>query len=108
MIPSMATELARLGARARPAVRSISTASSAARDQALVVAADLLVADSALLLQANLIDLERAAGEGLGATAIDRLALDEGRIEAMAAGLLAVAALDDPVGEVLDGWVRPN
>jgi glutamate-5-semialdehyde dehydrogenase len=104
----MATELERLGARARSAVKSISNASSAARRQALVVAADLLVADSAVLLQANRIDLERAERQGLAASATDRLVLDEGRIEAMAAGLLAVAALADPVGEVLDGWVRPN
>jgi glutamate-5-semialdehyde dehydrogenase len=104
----MATELERLGARARGAVKSISTASSAARDQALVVAADLLVTGSAVLLQANQIDLDRAESAGLAATAIDRLVLDERRIEAMAEGLLAVAALADPVGELVDGWVRPN
>jgi glutamate-5-semialdehyde dehydrogenase len=104
----MFTELERLGARARAAVKSISTASSAARDQALVVGADLLVAETAVLLAANRVDLERAESAGLGGAAIDRLVLDEGRIEAMATGLLAVAALADPVGEVLDGWVRPN
>src|ERR1039458_3061479 len=104
----MATELARLGVRARAAVKSISTASSAARDQALYVAADLLQANSAALLGANRSDLERARAEGLGDAALDRLELDEGRIESMAAGLRGVAALADPVGEVVDGWVRPN
>ena len=104
----MATELARLGVRARAAVKSISTASSAARDQALYVAADLLQANSAALLGANRFDLERARAEGLGDAALDRLELDEGRIESMAAGLRGGAALADPVGEVVDGWVRPN
>jgi len=104
----MATELARLGVRARAAVKSISTASSAARDQALYVAADLLKANSAALLGANRSDLERGRAEGLGDAALDRLELDEGRIESMAAGLRGVAALADPVGEVVDGWVRPN
>ena len=104
----MATELARLAVRARVAVKSISTASSAARDQALVVAADLLASGTAGLLEANRADLDRARAGGLGDTALDRLALDEGRIEQMAAGLRAIAALADPVGEVLDGWVRPN
>jgi glutamate-5-semialdehyde dehydrogenase len=104
----MPTELARLGVRARAAVKSISTASSAARDQALFVAADLLVAGSATLLAANRTDLDRGRNEGLGDAAIDRLELGEGRIESMAAGLRQVAALPDPVGEVVDGSVRPN
>ena len=104
----MATELARLGVRARAAVKSISTASSAARDQALRVAAELLVAGSAALIEANRADLDRARTEGLGDAAVDRLALDEGRIESMAAGLRGVAALADPVGEIVDGSVRPN
>ncbi len=104
----MATELARLGVRARAAVKSISTASSAARDQALHVAAELLVAGSAALIEANRADLDRARTEGLGDAAVDRLALDEGRIESMAAGLRGVAALADPVGEIVDGSVRPN
>ena len=104
----MATDLARLGVRARAAVKSISGASSGARDQALLVAADLLVAGSATLLEANRADLARARAEGLADAAIDRLALDEGRIESMAAGLRGVASLPDPVGEVVDGWVRPN
>jgi glutamate-5-semialdehyde dehydrogenase len=104
----MATELARLGVRARAAVKSISTSSADARDQALLVAADLLVAGSATLLEANRADLDRARADGLPEASLDRLALDEGRIESMAAGLRAVAALADPVGEVIDGWVRPN
>jgi glutamate-5-semialdehyde dehydrogenase len=106
----MAAELASLGVRARAAVKSISTASTAARDQALLAAADLLAARAPQLLEANATDLARARAraEGLTQTALDRLALDQGRIESMAAGLRQVAALADPVGEVVDGSVRPN
>jgi glutamate-5-semialdehyde dehydrogenase len=59
-------------------------------------------------LEANGADLARAASEGIGETAIDRLRLSGARIEGMAEGLRTVAGLADPVGEVLDGWVRPN
>jgi len=104
----MAAELASLGVRAKAAVKSISTASSAARDEALLAAADLLVAGTAPLLEANRADLERARQGGLAASALDRLSLDAARVESMAAGLRGVAALPDPVGEVVDGSVRPN
>ncbi len=104
----MAAELASLGVRARAAVKTISTSSSAARDQALVLAAELLVARSEKLLEANRADQAAARAAGLAPSALDRLALDAARVEQMAAGLRQVAALADPVGEVVDGWVRPN
>jgi glutamate-5-semialdehyde dehydrogenase len=102
------TSLAALGGRARAAARPLAASSSAMRDEALHIAADLLVAEMGRLLEANRADLDRAGAEGLGATALDRLRLDEGRIGGMADGLRTVAGLADPVGEVLDGWVRPN
>ncbi len=97
-----------LAAGVRAASRVVGRSSSAARDDALRLAADLLVEGAGAVLEANVEDLERAEDEGLGATAVDRLRLDEDRLAAMAAGLRAVAALSDPVGEVVDGWVRPN
>jgi len=97
-----------LGRRARAAARTLATASTRQKDDALAAAADLLVARTDDVLAANAIDVERATAGGVTATVIDRLRLDAGRIEAMAAGLRQVAALPDPVGEVLDGWVRPN
>jgi glutamate-5-semialdehyde dehydrogenase len=102
----MSAELMSLGVRARAAVKTISTSSSAARDQALLVAADLLVARAGSLLEANQADL--AAAADMAASGLDRLRLDSSRIEAMAEGLRRVAGLPDPVGEVVDGWVRPN
>ncbi len=77
-------------------------------NEALSAAADLLEARAGTLLEANRSDLDRAAGDGLSGAALDRLRLDGGRIAAMADGLRSVAALPDPVGEVLDGWTRPN
>jgi glutamate-5-semialdehyde dehydrogenase len=86
----------------------LATASTATKDDALLAAADLLVDRSAPILEANAADVARAEAEGVSSTVVDRLRLDPRRIEAMASGLRQVAALADPVGEVLDGWVRPN
>ncbi|MDA8309772.1 MAG: glutamate-5-semialdehyde dehydrogenase [Actinomycetota bacterium] len=102
------SDLEGLAHRVRAASREVGRASSAVRDDALRAAADLLVGDSAAVLEANRKDLGHAEREGLDATALDRLALTERRVEQMAEGLRAVAALPDPVGEVVDGWVRPN
>jgi len=100
--------IAELGRRAKQASRAVATASTATKDDALLAAADLLVARTAEVLDANAADVARAEGAGVAGTVIDRLRLDPSRVEAMAGGLRQVAALADPVGEVLDGWVRPN
>jgi glutamate-5-semialdehyde dehydrogenase len=100
--------IAELGRRAKAASRVLATTSSAAKDDALRGAADLLVARSAELLAANAVDVARAEADGVAATVVDRLRLTDARIEGMAGGLRQVAGLPDPVGEVLDGWVRPN
>jgi glutamate-5-semialdehyde dehydrogenase len=100
--------IAELGRRAKAASRLLATASTTAKDDAIRAAADLLVARTALILEANAADVARAEAEGVSATVIDRLRLTDARVEAMAGGLRQVAALADPVGEVLDGWRRPN
>jgi glutamate-5-semialdehyde dehydrogenase len=97
-----------LGQRAKAASRLVARASSAARNEALHRAADLLEQRTESILAANAADLDGAAGSGSDATSLDRLRLDAGRLAGMAAGLRTVAALQDPVGEVVDGWVRPN
>ena len=97
-----------LGLRAKAASRALARASSADKDAALLAAADLLVARTEEILTANAVDVARAEADGVTTTVIDRLRLSPDRIEAMAAGLRQVAGLADPVGEVLDGWVRPN
>ena len=102
------TTVAELGLRAKAASRELARASSADKDAALLAAADLLVARTEEVLTANAVDVARAEADGVTTTVIDRLRLSPDRIEAMAAGLRQVAGLADPVGEVLDGWVRPN
>jgi glutamate-5-semialdehyde dehydrogenase len=101
-----ATDLAAQGLRVRAAARLVARSSSAVRDDFLRVAADLLLAEGAALIEANEADLAR--GADLGDTALDRLRLTPERIEGMATGLRTVAGLADPVGEVVDGWTRPN
>jgi glutamate-5-semialdehyde dehydrogenase len=100
--------VAELGPRAKAASRLLATASTAAKDAALHQAADLLIQRAGEVLVANAADLEAAAAGGMEAGPLDRLRLTEARIAGMAAGLRQVATLPDPVGEVLDGWRRPN
>jgi len=104
----MSEPIAALGRRAKTASRLLATVSTAAKDAALASAADLLVERSADILDANATDVAKAEDSGVTATVVDRLRLDSRRIEGMAAGLRKVAALDDPVGEVVGGWTRPN
>jgi glutamate-5-semialdehyde dehydrogenase len=97
-----------LGRRARDASRELAAASTAEKDLALLTAADLLVERMPEILAANAADLERAESSGMGAGPLDRLRLNDARVTGMADGLRKVAALPDPVGEVLEGWVRPS
>ena len=100
--------IAELAGRAKAASRELALAGGAAKTELLHRAAELLASREAEILAANASDVARAEREGASATTVDRLRLSGARIEAMAAGLRAVAALPDPVGEVVDGWVRPN
>jgi len=102
------SSVAELGRRAKAASRLLATASTARKDAALLAAATLLEARGAALVEANTVDVARAEADGVARPVIDRLRLDPGRIAGMADGLRQVAGLPDPVGEVLDGWVRPN
>ena len=100
--------VAELGRRAKAAFRTLATASTPAKDAALAAAADLLVQRTAEILDANAADVARAEAAGTSSTVVDRLRLSAARVEAMADGLRQVAALPDPVGEVVGGWTRPN
>jgi glutamate-5-semialdehyde dehydrogenase len=101
-------EMHALGDRARQAARVLTVTPRAAKDRALAAAAAALRAQEQLILAANAEDLGAARERGLRAALLDRLALDQRRIEAMAAGLEAVAALPDPVGGEIARWQRPN
>jgi glutamate-5-semialdehyde dehydrogenase len=93
---------------ARAASRRLAALPTAEKDAALHRIADALVARTAEILQANARDLEAGREAGLNAALLDRLALDEARVAAIAAQVRDIAALPDPVGDVLDGFRLPN
>ena len=97
-----------MAARARDVARTLAQAATAAKAAALTGAAAALRTGRSEVLAANADDLARATATGLSGAMLDRLALDEARIEGVAAGLEAVAALPDPVGTVIDASERPN
>lgn len=97
-----------IGTRARAAARPLSTASTEAKNEALQAMAQALTARAPAILEANARDMEQGRQSGLSAAIMDRLLLDEERIRSMAEGVRAIAALKDPVGDVLDAWERPN
>jgi glutamate-5-semialdehyde dehydrogenase len=108
MLRRMSDAVLELGKRARRASRVLATAGTEAKNAGLHAAADLLVEQADEILAANVVDLETAAAGGMEAAPLDRLRLTDARIDAMAAGLRQVAALADPIGEIIGGWVRPN
>ena len=101
-------EMIALGAEARAAARALAASSAEDRRRALKAAAATIRDDEAVILEANAKDMASARESGLSAALLDRLALDPGRVEGMAAGVEQVAALDDPLGRLLGEWERPN
>jgi glutamate-5-semialdehyde dehydrogenase len=100
--------IATLGARARRASGALAQANDAQKAQALRDAAKALRAQAGAITAANARDMENAAANGLSPAMLDRLRLDGDRIEAMAAGVEAVASLPNPLGSVIEESVRPN
>jgi glutamate-5-semialdehyde dehydrogenase len=97
-----------VGRAARAAAAALARAQSATKRAALEAAARELRASAKAVLRANAEDVAEAKTRGLTGALVDRLALDDERLEATAAGLEAVAALDDPIGQVIAKWRRPN
>jgi glutamate-5-semialdehyde dehydrogenase len=93
---------------AREAAHLLALAPTKVKNDALVQMARGVEEKTPALLEANRADLERARAKGLTRAFLDRLTLTEGRIEEMAAGLRQIAALPDPVGDVVESWRRPN
>jgi glutamate-5-semialdehyde dehydrogenase len=93
---------------AREASRALAALPTGVKDAALLAIADALEARVPEILDANRRDMEAGREAGLDAALLDRLALDPGRVGAMAAGVRTIAALPDPVGEVIDGHRLPN
>ncbi|TWH91717.1 glutamate-5-semialdehyde dehydrogenase [Sphingobium wenxiniae] len=100
--------IATLGARARRAAAVLASATDAQKADALRRAAQALRDQSARIVAANARDMENAAANGLSPAMLDRLKLNDARVEATAAGVDQVASLDNPLGSVIDRQVRPN
>jgi glutamate-5-semialdehyde dehydrogenase len=101
-------EVRAVAARAREAAAELAPASRARKDAALQAMADALDDATDALVSANAHDVDAGRAAGTDEGLLDRLALDPERVAAMAQGLRDVAALPDPIGEVLRGYVQPN
>jgi glutamate-5-semialdehyde dehydrogenase len=100
--------MAEIGARARVAASDLATATPEAKQAALEAAADCVWMRRDDILAANAQDMAAGRDKGLTPAMLDRLMLDEKRLWAIVEGLRAVAAQDDPVGQVIAEWDRPN
>jgi glutamate-5-semialdehyde dehydrogenase len=97
-----------IGKRARTAAAALALVDADTKDRALNAMADALIEHAGEILKANKDDLARAKVDGVTGALIDRLTLNEKRIEGMAQGLRDLTSLPDPVGEVVSSWTRPN
>ena len=105
---NIATLMQDIGEKAKQAARVLSTATTDAKNAALTKSAESLRRRQNEILSENAKDMEQGEDKGLSGPMLDRLALNEDRIEAMAKGLEDIAALADPVGTVTEEWDRPN
>ena len=105
---NIAVLMREIGEQARSSARVLALAPTAQKDRALAAMAAAIRARQAQILAANAEDMTEAKVSGATAAFLDRLALDERRVAAMADGLEVVCALPDPVGTVTERWTRPN
>jgi glutamate-5-semialdehyde dehydrogenase len=102
------SELIIKGQKAKEASYILMNATTTEKNNALLKMAEILLKSSKEILEANKKDLENAIEKGTPKAMLDRLALDESRIQGMADGLKDVVSLPDPIGEVTRMWKRPN
>ena len=104
----IAAAMREIGQRTRAAARKLALASTAEKNRALAAMATAIRAQKSEILAANAQDLAEAKAAGATTAFLDRLALDDARIAAMADGIEVVRGLADPVGKVTESWTRPN
>ena len=107
-IDPLEARMMEMGARARAAAAAVRSAPAAQRTKALHAIAARIRAAAHPILAANAADMAKGEADGMAPAMLDRLALDPARLEGVAAGVDAVAAQDDPLGEVMKDWTRPN
>ncbi|MFN4226156.1 MAG: glutamate-5-semialdehyde dehydrogenase [Hyphomonas sp.] len=105
---ALAEEMHAMGERARAASRALGLVSAADRTRGLKAIAGRIRARAPQILAANAEDMAAATAKGLAPSMLDRLALDDKRLEGVASGVDAIAGLPDPVGRELARWTRPN
>jgi glutamate-5-semialdehyde dehydrogenase len=103
-----AAAMPEIGQRARKAARVLALAPTAQKDKALAAIAETIRRRKAAILAANAEDMAEAKRGGANEAFLDRLALDDQRVGAMAAGVDVIRDLADPVGQVTESWTRPN
>ena len=101
-------KITKMGSDALTASRALSNLTTDQKNKILLAMADGILSDADQIISANAIDLDNAVNNNLTNSMIDRLRLDQKRIEAIADGIRQVATLPDPVGEIMDEWERPN
>lgn len=104
----LSTTMRAIGARGREAARGLATAPADRKARALTQAAAAVRGSASRILAANRVDLDLAAKASVTSAFLDRVKLDEARVESIAKGLEDIAALPDPVGAVMQEWTRPN
>ena len=97
-----------IGKKAREASRSLAVASSLQKKEALIFGAESIKENTENILEQNKKDLDFGESKGLSKALMDRLLLNEERIGSMIGGLEAIASQNDPIGEVMEAWRRPN
>ena len=104
----IAALMSSLGINAKLSTAELALTSAEQRNAALLAAAHSLQANVGKILAANQLDMQQAEQRGLSSAMLDRLILNDERVAAMASGLEAIAELDDPLGDVIEEWQRPN
>lgn len=107
-VENISPAMIEIGERAKKAARKLATMSESEKNSALYAMADALEKNIDRIIAENEKDLEEGRKQGISKALMDRLLLNEARIREMAQGLRDVAKLRDPVGEVIEGWKRPN
>ena len=97
-----------LGIKAKAAEPAIAGAGTKQKNDALAAISKALIANTALIIAENEKDIKFAKENGMSESKQDRLRLDETRIAGIAKGVDEIIALTDPIGQVIDGWTRPN
>lgn len=100
--------MADIGTRAKAAAKTLASATAQAKTAALNAAGDAVLAARGDIIAANAKDMAYGRDKGLSAAMLDRLMLDDDRIQGMVDGLRSVAAQNDPVGAVMDEWTQPT